>query len=66
MKNNNCSDCSENTYEGRAYIDPETNMLCLDLNSRELPEGKDILIPYVCTTCGETTWKTKSTTEDKK
>ena len=55
MKNNNCQDCQEKSVEGRAYIDPETGLLCVDLTSTECPEGKDILVPYVCTTCGETT-----------
>ena len=63
MKNNNCSDCSEKTVEGRAVIDKETGLLCVDLNCQDYKTDKDILIPYVCTTCGETTWKTKSPTE---
>ena len=66
MKNNNCSDCSEKTVEGRAVIDKETGLLCVDLNCQDYETDKDILVPYVCTTCGETTWKTKSTTEQKK
>ena len=65
MKNNNCQDCQEKSVEGRAYIDSETGILCVDLTSTECPEGKDVLVPYICTTCGETTWKTKSATEEK-
>lgn len=34
MKNNNCSDCSEKTVEGRAVIDKETGLLCVDLNCK--------------------------------
>ncbi len=65
MKNNNCQDCQEKSVEGRAYIDKETGLLCVDLTCpNEYPEGRDVLVPYVCTTCGETTWKTKSTTEE--
>lgn len=63
MKNNNCSDCSSNSVEGRAFIDPETNLLCVDLERQDYPTDKDILVPYVCTTCGETTWKVKSQEE---
>ncbi len=64
MKNNNCQDCQEKSVEGRAFIDKETGLLCVDLNSQNsYPCDKDVLVPYVCTTCGETTWKTKSTTE---
>jgi len=67
MKNNNCSDCSEKSVEGRAYIDKETGLLCVDLTNNKMPEtDKDILVPYVCTTCGETTWKTKSKVEEDK
>ena len=67
MKNNNCQDCQEKSVEGRAYIDKETGLLCVLLTkANTYPEGKDVLVPYVCITCGETTWKTKSTTEAKK
>ena len=63
MGNNNCSDCAEKTVEGRAYVDPETGYLCVDLSKQDYPTDQDILVPYVCTTCGDTTWKTKSKTE---
>jgi len=63
MKNCNCSDCDEKSIEGRAFIDKETGILCVDLTRQDYPVDKDILVPYVCTTCGETTWKTKSKTE---
>ncbi len=63
MKNNNCSDCAHKTVEGRAIIDPETGLLCVDLKRQDYPTDKDILVPYVCTTCGEVSFKTKSKTE---
>ncbi len=63
MKNCNCSDCDEKTVEGRAFIDQETGLLCIDLKRQDYPNENDLLVPYVCTTCGETTWKTKSKTE---
>ena len=66
MKNNNCSDCDEKSVEGRAFIDKETGLLCVDLTQQNYPTNKDILVPYVCTTCGETTWKTKSKNEKNK
>ena len=63
MKNCNCKDCEEKTVEGRAFIEKETGLLCVDLTKQDYPTNKDILVPYVCTTCGETTWKVKSKTE---
>ena len=63
MKNNNCSDCDEKTVEGRAFIDSVTGLLCVDLNRDDYPKDNDLIVPYVCTTCGETTWKTKSKNE---
>jgi len=42
-----------------AFIDKDTGLLCVDLEKQDYPTDKDILVPYVCTTCGETTWKTK-------
>ena len=47
-------------------FDEETHLLCVDLTRQDYPTDKDILVPYVCTTCGETTWKTKSKTEKDK
>lgn len=63
MKNNHCSDCEEKSVEGRAFIDKETGLLCVDLTRQDYPTNHDLLVPYVCTTCGETSWKTKSKTE---
>lgn len=63
MKNNNCSDCEEKTVEGRAYFDKDTGYLCLDLTRQDYPTNQDILVPYVCTTCGEVSWKAKSNIE---
>lgn len=67
MKNNNCCDCKEKTTEGRAYFDSETGLLCVDLERHDYPldHSKDLLVPYICTSCGETTWKTKSQDEKK-
>lgn len=59
MKNKGCNKCDESTLQGRAYIDEETNLLCVSLEEKyDKPKGKKVLVPYVCTTCGETTWKT--------
>lgn len=66
MENNNCSKCDETTVEGRAFVDPETKMIYVDLKATDIPEQLDILVPYVCTTCGATTWKVKSKMEDEK
>ncbi len=59
MKNKGCSKCDESTLQGRAYIDQDTGILCVSLEEKyEKPKGKKVLVPFVCTTCGETTWKT--------
>ena len=42
MKNNNCSDCSSKTTEGRAVIDKDTGLLCIDLSRHDYPTDKDI------------------------
>ena len=63
MKNNNCGDCQEKSVEGVAFIDKETGFLCVSLNKDVIKCQHDLLVPYVCTTCGETTWKTKSCNE---
>ena len=48
---------------GRAYFDKDTGYLCLDLTRQDYPTNQDILVPYVCTTCGEVSWKAKSNIE---
>ena len=59
LKNKGCSKCDETSVQGRAYIDEETGLFCVSLEEKyDKPEGKKDLVPYVCTTCGETTWKT--------
>jgi len=67
MKNNGCSKCQETTVQGKAYIDPETNLLCVSLEEKyDKPEGLKVLVPFICTNCGTTTWKTIDSLEDKK
>ena len=67
MKNNGCSTCQETTVQGKAYIDPETNLLCVSLEEKyDKPEGLKVLVPFICTNCGTTTWKTIDSLEDKK
>lgn len=59
MKKPGCSKCEESTRQGRAYIDTETGLLCVSLEEKyEKPKGKKVLVPYVCTNCGTTEWKT--------
>lgn len=54
-----CNKCDESTVQGRAYIDEETKLLCISLEEKyDKPKGKKVLVPFVCTTCGETVWKT--------
>lgn len=67
MKNNGCSKCQETTVQGKAYLDPETNLLCVSLEEKyDKPEGLKVLVPFICTNCGTTTWKTIDSLEDKK
>lgn len=59
MKKPGCSKCDETTVQGRAYIDPDTGLLCVSLEEKyEKPKGLKVLVPFVCTTCGTTEWKT--------
>ena len=42
-----------------AYIDPESGILCSKIDTNmELPKGKKVLAPKICTKCGTTEWKT--------
>lgn len=67
MKNNGCSKCAMTTLQGKAYIDEATGLLCVSLEEKyDKPEGLKVLVPFVCTNCGTTTWKTIDTLEDKK
>lgn len=65
--NKGCSKCEETTVQGRAYIDSKTGLLCVSLEEKyEKPSDLKVLVPYVCTNCGTTTWKTIDQTENKK
>lgn len=67
MKKPGCSKCEETTVQGRAYIDEESGLLCVSLEEKyEKPKGLKVLVPFVCTTCGTTKWKTIDTEEDQK
>ena len=58
MKNANC-DCCKDAKFGIAYIDEESGILCVSLEEKyDKPKEKKVLVPFICTTCGETTWKT--------
>lgn len=58
MKNNECNGCKDAKF-GVAYIDPETGVLCSKIDTgMKLPKGKKVLAPKICTTCGNTEWKT--------
>ena len=58
MKNAQCDSCKDAKF-GVAYIDPESGILCSKIDTdMELPKGKKILAPKICTKCGTTEWKT--------
>lgn len=59
MKKPGCSKCNESQIQGKTYIDPESGMLCVTLEEKiELPKGKKVLVPQICTVCGTTEWIT--------
>lgn len=67
MKNPGCDKCNEATKEGRAYIDKKSGLLCVSLDGKyEKTECLKVLVPFVCTNCGTTEWKTIDTLENKK
>ena len=52
MKNAQCDSCKDAKF-GVAYIDPESGILCSKIDTgMELPKGKKILAPKICTKCG--------------
>lgn len=62
MKKPGCSKCQESQIQGRCYIDDETGLLCVTLEKKiDLPKGKKILVPQICTVCGTTEWITIDT-----
>jgi len=67
MKKPGCNKCAETTVQGKAYIDKETGLLCVTLEEKyEKPEGLKVLVPFVCTNCGTTEWKTIDSSENEK
>ena len=67
MKKPGCSKCEETTVQGRTYIDEKTGLLCVSLEEKyEKPKGLKVLVPFVCTTCGTTEWKTIDNEENEK
>lgn len=67
MKNKGCNKCAETTVQGRAYIDEDSGLLCVSLKEKyEKPKGLKVLVPFICTTCGTTTWKTIDSAENEK
>ena len=64
MKKAGCNKCQETTVQGRAYIDESSGLLCVSLEEKyEKPAGLKVLVPFICTTCGTTTWKTIDTND---
>lgn len=65
MKKPGCSKCDETSLTGECYIDEESGLLCVNLVKKiDLPKGKKVLVPIVCTTCGTTEWKCIDTEEE--
>lgn len=54
-----CNKCEDSMLQGRAYIDEESGLLCVRIEEKyEKPKGQKVLVPFICTNCGETVWKT--------
>lgn len=67
MKKPGCNKCALTTVQGRAYIDEKTHLLCVDIVEKyEKPKGLKVLVPFICTNCGTTEWKTIDSDEDEK
>ena len=48
-------------------MDEKTGLLCVSLEEKyEKPKNLKVLVPFICTTCGKTTWKTIDTSLDQK
>lgn len=67
MKNLGCNKCAETTVQGKAYFDEKSGLLCVSLEEKyDKPHGLKVLVPYICTNCGTTTWKTIDSEENEK
>lgn len=67
MKKPGCSKCAETTVQGKAYFDEESGLLCVSLEEKyEKPQGLKVLVPFICTNCGTTEWKTIDSSENEK
>ena len=61
-----CSKCKEKFEQGKIYIDEDTGVLCATLEEKyEKPKNTLVLVPFICTECGTTNWKTIDTREKK-
>ena len=59
---NGCNSCSTKEEQARTYIDKETGLLCAELSEKyDKPKGTLVLVPFICTECGTTKWKTIDT-----
>ena len=57
-----CNDCSNQSEQGKAYIDSKTGLLCATICEKyDKPKNTLVIVPYICTTCGTTSWKTLDT-----
>ena len=67
MKKPGCDKCAETTKQGRTYIDEKTGLLCVTLEEKyDKPAGLKVLVPFICTKCGTTEWKTIDSIENQK
>jgi len=57
-----CNSCEDKAQQGKLYIDKESGLLCAEICEKyEKPEGTLVVVPFICVTCGTTTWKTVDT-----
>ncbi len=58
MKNKGCSDCEHKSEQGKLYVDKDTGLICAQLCDKYDKPDALVVVPFICTTCGTTNWKT--------
>ena len=53
-----CGDCSNESRQARTYIDDYTGVLCAEICEKYEKPDSLVIVPFICTSCGTTTWKT--------
>lgn len=55
--NKNCGNCKD-SKQGKLYYDKNSDLFCIELLEKyDKPQNKNVLVPFVCTTCGTVNFK---------